>query len=168
MRINVSDIIKTEGAGIDVDFCDDLPELREFDTSVEYKPSFEFKGRIINLGGQLKLSGKLHFEFGANCLRCLNRVDTATDIEVEESFVEVSKVDETDEADAYTFEGYSVDIDKPLMDNIILALPMKIICSEDCKGLCITCGTNLNLKNCNCDESKIVDPRMDILKDYFK
>lgn len=165
MKINVSDIIKSEGAGLDVHFCDDLLELREFDTSVEYKPSFEFEGRIVNLGGQLRLSGKLHFEFYASCLRCLKRVDTSIDIEMEESFVEVSKADE---ADVYTFEGYTVDIDKPLMDNIILALPMKIICSEDCKGLCITCGTNLNLKNCNCDESKIVDPRMDILKDYFK
>jgi uncharacterized protein len=165
MKINVSDIIKTEGAGLDVHFCDDLLELREFDTSVEYKPSFEFTGRITNLGGQLKLSGKLHFEFSANCLRCLERVETIKDIEVEESFVEVSKANE---ADAYTFEGNAVDIDKPLMDNIILALPMKIICSEDCKGLCESCGTNLNFENCNCDESKIVDPRMEILKDYFK
>jgi uncharacterized protein len=165
MRISVSDIIKTEGSGIDVNFFDDLPELREFDTSVEFKPSFEFTGRIVNLGGLLKLSGKLHFEFSANCLRCLKRVEMTTDIEVEESFVEISK---PHEEDAYTFEGNAVDIDKPLMDNIILAMPMTIICSEDCKGLCRSCGTNLNLKNCNCDESKIVDPRMEILKDYFK
>lgn len=165
MRVNVSDIIKTEGAGIDVNFSDNLPGVREYDTSVEFKPSFEFTGRIVNLGGLLKLSGGLHFEFSANCLRCLKQVDTVSDIKVEESFVEVSK---SDDVDAYTFEGNVVDIDKPLMDNIILALPMKIICSEDCKGLCKTCGTNLNIKNCNCDEREIVDPRMEILKDYFK
>lgn len=165
MRINVSEIVKSEGAGIDVHFCDNLPELREFDTSVEYKPSFEFTGRIVNLGGLLKLSGKLHYEYYANCLRCLERVETARDIEVEESFVEVSK---SDDEDAYTFEENAVDIDKPLMDNIILDMPMRIVCSEDCKGLCGSCGTNLNLKDCNCDESKIVDPRMEILKDYFK
>ena len=165
MRINVSDIVKIEGEGIDVNFHDDLPELRELDTSVEFKPSFEFTGRIVNLGGLLRLSGKLHFEFSANCLRCLESVTTPKDIEVEENFVEISK---SDKEDAYTFEGNAVDIDKPLMDNILLAMPMTIICSEDCKGLCKTCGTNLNLKNCNCDESKIVDPRMEILKDYFK
>jgi len=165
MSINVSDIVKTEGAGVNVNFCDDLPELREFDTSVEFKPSFKFTGRIVNLGGLLKLSGELHFEFSANCLRCLERVETAVDIEVEENFVRVLK---SEESDAYTFEGYAVDIDKPLMDNIILAMPMTIICSEDCKGLCSLCGTNLNLKTCNCDKSKIVDPRMGILKDYFK
>ena len=165
MRVNVSDIIKTEGAGIDINFCDDLPELRKYDTSVEFKPSFEFTGRIVNLGGLLKLSGELHFEFSANCLRCLRPVETVAHIEVNESFVEVSKVDEVD---AYVFEGNVVDIDKPLMDNVILALPMKILCSEDCKGLCKTCGTNLNIKNCDCDEREIVDPRMEILKDYFK
>ncbi len=165
MRVNVSDIIKTEGAGIDVVYNGDLPELQEFDTSVEFKPSFDFTGRIVNLGGLLKLSGNLHFEFSANCLRCLKQVDTVSDINIEESFVEVSK---SDDVEAYTFEGNVVDIDKPLMDNIVLALPMKIICSEDCKGLCKTCGTNLNIKNCNCDEREIVDPRMEILKDYFK
>ncbi|OPX44242.1 hypothetical protein CLHUN_17960 [Ruminiclostridium hungatei] len=165
MRVNVSDIVKTEGAGLDVDFLGDLPELREYDTSVEFKPSFKFAGRIVNLGGLLKLSGDLHFEFNANCLRCLKQVDTVSDIQVEENFVEVSK---SDDVDAYTFEGNVVDIDKPLIDNIILALPMKTICSDDCKGLCRVCGTDLNLKNCNCDEREIVDPRMEILKDYFK
>jgi len=164
MRVNVSDIVKTEGAGVDVVFCDNLPGLREFDTSVEFRPPFKFTGRIVNLGGLLKLSGELHFEFSANCLRCLTRVDTVMDILVQESFVEIPESDD----DAYTYEGNVVDIDKPLMDNIILALPMKVICSEDCKGLCKTCGTNLNLKNCNCDEHKIVDSRMEILKDYFK
>ncbi len=165
MRVNVSDIVKTEGEGVDVDFFGDLPGLQEYDTPVEFKPSFKFTGRIVNLGGLLKLSGSLHFEFSANCLRCLTPVETAADIKVEESFVEASK---SEDVDAYTFEGNVVDIDKPLMDNIILALPMKILCSEDCKGLCKTCGTNLNIKNCNCDEHEIVDPRMEILKDYFK
>lgn len=165
MKVNVSEIIKTEGEGIDVAFRDDLPELHEFDTSVKFKSPFEFTGRIVNLGGLLKLSGKLHFEFSANCLRCLKGVETAKDIEVDDTFVEVSKADEDD---AYTFEGFYVDIDKPLMDNIILALPMKTLCSEDCKGLCKKCGTNLNIKNCNCDEREIVDPRMEKLKDYFK
>lgn len=165
MKINVSEIVKTEGAGIDVSFCDDLPALQEFETSVEFKPPFKFTGRIVNLGGLLKLSGELHFEFNANCLRCLKPIEMARDVEVKESFVEVLK---SDEDDAYTFEGNAVDVDKPLMDNIILNLPMAVICSEDCKGLCKSCGTNLNLKSCSCDESKIVDPRMEILKDYFK
>ena len=165
MKINVSDIVKTEGAGIDVTFCDDLPELQKLDTSVEFKPPFKFTGSIINLGGLLKLSGELHFEYSANCLRCLDCVEMTADVDVEENFIEIS---ESNDDEAYTFEGYVVDIDKPLMDNIILALPMKVICKEDCKGLCKTCGTNLNLKNCNCDESEIVDPRMEILKDYFK
>lgn len=165
MKVNVSEIIKTEGEGIDIAFSDDLPELHEFDTSVNFKSPFEFAGRIVNLGGLLKLSGKLHFEFSANCLRCLKVVVTAKDIEVDETFVDISK---SNDDDAYTFEGFYVDIDKPLMDNILLALPMKTLCSEDCKGLCRKCGTNLNIQNCNCDENETVDPRMEKLKDYFK
>ncbi|PYG89715.1 uncharacterized protein LY28_00308 [Ruminiclostridium sufflavum DSM 19573] len=165
MRVNVSDIVKTEGAGIDVNYYGDLSGLREFDNSVDFKPSFKFTGRIVNLGGLLKLSGELHFEFVADCLRCLERIETVMDIEVKEVFVEVI---DSDEADAYIYEGNVVDIEKPLIDNILLAMPTKIICSDDCKGLCKHCGANLNFKNCNCDESKIVDSRMEILKDFFK
>ncbi len=165
MRVNVSDIVKTEGAGIDVDYFGDLPGLHEFDNTVEFKPSFKFTGRIINLGGLLKLSGELHFEFVADCLRCLERIETSMDIEVNEVFVVVFN---PDEVDAYIYEGNVVDIEKPLIDNIILALPTQFICSEDCKGLCKNCGANLNLKNCDCEESKIVDSRMEILKDFFK
>ena len=165
MRVNVSDIIKIEGAGIDIAFCDDLPGLKEFDVSVKFKPPFKFSGRIVNLGSLLKLSGVLHFEYSANCVRCLCNVDSSDDIELEESFVEAAS---SDDSDAYTFEGNVVDIDKPLIDNMILALPMTTICREDCKGLCKPCGNNLNIKNCNCQERGIVDPRMEILKDFFK
>jgi uncharacterized protein len=113
----------------------------------------------------LKLSGELHFEYSANCLRCLSNIDLSDDIAIEESFVEAAS---SEDSDAYTFEGNVVDIDKPLMDSMILALPMTTICREDCKGLCKTCGNNLNIKTCNCEERKIVDPRMEILKDFFK
>lgn len=165
MRVNVSDIVKVEGAGIDIQFCDDLPGLQELYTSATFYPPFKFTGRIVNLGGLLKLSGMLHFEYSGNCLRCLKSIKDSLEVTIEENFVEAV---DSEDSDAYTFEGNVVDIDRPLIDNIILAIPMTLLCSEDCKGLCKNCGNNLNIKNCNCDEREIVDPRMEILKDFFK
>jgi uncharacterized protein len=51
-----------------------------------------------------------------------------------------------------------IDLDKDIRDYAILAVPMKKLCSEDCKGLCPKCGNNLNDGPCNCTEA-VIDPR---------
>lgn len=51
-----------------------------------------------------------------------------------------------------------IDLDKDIRDYAVLAVPMKNLCSEDCKGLCPKCGKNLNEGPCNCNEEEI-DPR---------
>jgi uncharacterized protein len=56
-----------------------------------------------------------------------------------------------------------IELDKDIRDFAILAVPMKKLCSEDCKGLCSKCGKNLNKGPCNCHE-EIFDPRWEPLK----
>lgn len=58
------------------------------------------------------------------------------------------------------------DITDPVRQAILLELPMKPLCKEDCKGLCSTCGANLNDGACKCKNDK-TDPRWDKLKDIF-
>jgi len=56
-----------------------------------------------------------------------------------------------------------VDLRELVREQILLLLPMKPLCSEDCRGLCPRCGVNLNLKQCKCN-SKRIDPRLEPLK----
>ena len=56
-----------------------------------------------------------------------------------------------------------IELDSDVRDFAILAVPMKRLCSENCKGLCPRCGENLNDGSCNCDE-KIIDPRWESLQ----
>lgn len=60
----------------------------------------------------------------------------------------------------------TIDITEIIENNIILALPVKRLCKEDCKGLCLRCGSNLNFTTCNCDKDN-TDPRLSKLKDLF-
>ncbi len=60
-----------------------------------------------------------------------------------------------------------IDMNKMVWEQIYLALPMKPLCKEDCRGLCSQCGTNLNLSKCNC-EKDLVDPRLATLKTLLK
>ena len=59
-------------------------------------------------------------------------------------------------------DGY-IDADEALTEQILLELPLKHLCKEDCKGLCPKCGTDLNKSTCNC-ETKEPDPRFDVLR----
>jgi uncharacterized protein len=60
------------------------------------------------------------------------------------------------------FTGKQLAIGDILHEQVLLALPMKPLCTVDCKGLCPTCGTNLNLKSCNCPKENF-NPNLEAL-----
>jgi uncharacterized protein len=66
-------------------------------------------------------------------------------------------------ADEELFDGKTIDLDPLVREQVLLALPMHAVCREDCKGLCGSCGQNLNEGQCDCARSQ-VDPRLATLK----
>lgn len=163
MRIDVSDIVKVDGAALDVEFDGVLEGVASAQEPFLFDKPVVFKGKLVNVGGVLKLEGKLKTGYLAKCYRCLKDIDAKMDIAVKEEFLD-GKTAAGDEV--YTYEGNFIEIDKVLKDNIILNLPMKQICSEECRGLCPQCGNDLNTGICSCREES-VDPRLDALKNFF-
>lgn len=72
---------------------------------------------------------------------------------------------ELDEVDAEPFDGKTIDLDPIVREQVLLALPVTVLCREDCKGLCPTCGQDLNEKDCGHSEKKEIDVRLAKLKD---
>lgn len=68
-----------------------------------------------------------------------------------------------DDTDEEVFDGKIIDLEPIVREQLLLALPMNVVCREDCSGLCTNCGQNLNEKQCGC-ETKFVDPRLAALK----
>jgi len=105
------------------------------------------------------------------CARCLGKFETELAGEVD--FVvcsqqEATRHREVDEEDYVCFEGNDlrVDIVVPVRQALVLSMPMKPLCSEDCRGLCPKCGANLNERTCDC-KNETPDPRWDGLKNLF-
>lgn len=73
---------------------------------------------------------------------------------------------ESHENDIYYYVGDDLDITRIVMDDIFLNLPIQMVCKTDCKGICATCGADLNESDCDCNMGK-VDPRFEVLKDFF-
>ena len=77
------------------------------------------------------------------------------------TYLELSPLEEKDYID-----GYNLDVDQLVHDEALLVWPERILCKEDCKGLCTTCGQNLNDGSCDCERTDL-DPRMAKILDIF-
>ena len=55
-----------------------------------------------------------------------------------------------EDPDQYVFEASSIDLTDAIRDALTLELPLRVLCKEDCKGLCPKCGVNLNTGSCSC------------------
>jgi uncharacterized protein len=118
------------------------------------------------LEGQIRVAGEIETKVELVCARCLEPVVD----EVHRSCVLVfsplpkgEKPEEArlkeDNAEIGFFEGEGLFLADVLREQVLLALPMKVICRSDCRGLCPNCGANLNHEECRC-ETHAADPRL--------
>ncbi len=104
------------------------------------------------------------------CSRCLEPlvvpVDAQFDLRYQPHSTNVGEgeleIEEDDLTTAF-YQNEEIDLEQLMREQFYLALPMKPLCSRDCKGLCPTCGTNLNRATCDCKRD-VTDPRLAVLK----
>jgi uncharacterized protein len=102
------------------------------------------------------------------CDRCLDEFYFNFDETVEQLYqLGHSDLDEDNEIIILPENTIELDITPTIQDVFLISRPLKLLCREDCKGLCANCGVNLNHKNCNC-QNKNADPRLEKLKVFLK
>ncbi len=113
------------------------------------------------------INGTVALEVMIPCARCLADVLTPIhfDIEKKLSFEEERLVDEEMEEPDYLL-GFELDVDKLVYAEILVNWPMRVLCKDDCKGICKVCGMNLNKGACSCQKTEL-DPRMAAIQDIF-
>lgn len=102
------------------------------------------------------------------CDRCLEDVKYDMNIKVNKEIdMNESENDKIELSDEQSYiSDNCLNIEKLIYNEILVKLPMKVLCSEDCKGICNRCGANLNSQTCNCDTTEL-DPRMSKIRDIF-
>lgn len=118
---------------------------------------------------ELMITGMADVTIEIPCDRCLKGVDVDFHLQIQKHVNLDADAEKTDqELDESNFiDGYNLDVDKLLYNEILIGWPMKILCSEDCKGICNVCGQNLNEGDCDCEDTSL-DPRMSVIRDLFK
>ena len=111
--------------------------------------SLALSGRILrHLGASLSflVEGELSVAIVSPCARCLEEACVSLSDVFCERFTEKA------EDESYQCDTHSIDLEHAIRDNILLGMPPKIICQEDCAGLCACCGANQNRENCGCED----------------
>lgn len=131
----------------------------------------EVKGTIKLDGHQVQVKGHIKAQAEVDCDRCLQSIVVPIDVDFDVSYVPVKEYvsDETPELNeedlnVSVFDEETIDIDGLVREQVLLAMPSRALCREDCKGLCPVCGINKNMQACQC-ESTEVDPRWAGLRD---
>ena len=120
------------------------------------------KDQVLHITGQCSVTAT------AACARCLTPVRVAIDLDFEHR-VDVMHLDEDeDESEMINCitEEKCLDVDRLVHNEILIHWPLRVLCKEDCKGICSQCGKNLNEGPCGCAEEP-KDPRMAAISDIF-
>ncbi|HEX8890833.1 MAG TPA: DUF177 domain-containing protein [Pyrinomonadaceae bacterium] len=125
----------------------------------------EVEGRVSRSGHEVRLQGKIKTTAEVDCDRCLKSVSIPVETEFDVTYVPADDYTSSDAAELQeedlslsVFDGETIDIDELVREQVLLALPNRALCGEDCKGLCPICGADRNVNPCDC-QSKEIDPR---------
>ena len=145
-------------------------ELDLADERVELADDVTVQATVRRKSGQIEVEGNLQTVVQVECDRCLKPVQLP--VKADFSLEYLSKTDyeagqvaelTEEEMEVSVFEGDAIDLDEIVREQILLFVPGRLLCIEDCKGICSTCGGDLNSAECGCATTES-DPRWAALK----
>lgn len=168
MKISIKNFLQNQDYKMEID-GEILENNTEYDTSelgLEYP--IKYNGIIFNLGNEILLDLFVNYKYNTLCDRCLKAMKAEEKSHLEAYFTIDSSVEATNEdAEYFELSDGEILIDDIVISQVITSMPIKNLCDEDCKGLCPTCGKDLNEGSCSCNSASNVDIRFEKLLNLF-
>ena len=155
--------LETKAAQVDGSLAPDDPIWEKGDS----RPAepIRITGRISSASeGRFYFTGRMEGRVQLACRLCLEEVDVEVDEDIHFLLAGIG-AEEADDPEVFLYDpnAISIDLRPAVRETWLLSVPQYVQCSEDCKGLCPNCGTNLNESSCNCSTTE-TDPRWDALR----
>ncbi len=163
MFIELEPIFNNIGERKNFDFTIDLSS-EEIDGIFPFKTPVMVAGVVKNASGIVTLEYEAKLVYDGFCDRCAEHIEKNFEFKFDHTLVLSLNNEEND--DLMLIEDFHFEMDPLAIEDIFLSLPTKILCSEECKGICTNCGKNLNHGVCDC--KKEVDPRLAILQQLLE
>ena len=165
MLLGLSKIIDCPGQSLPFSVSVDLSDLC-YGVSYPVSEPVLAQGTVRNTAGVLMMEGQVRTTIHGICDRCAGSFDREVTFPIDVVLVTELANEENEDEWVFPLEGDSADLDDIVRTVFVLNLDSKLLCKEDCKGLCPKCGKNLNDGPCNCQ--KELDPRFAALKQLLE
>ncbi len=166
MTVDVAPLLRGETKRMDIDYMLSPEQI----DGVSFSSDARVVGCITDSAGYMRLTLKAELEYNGECARCLAPVNGVFSLDflrtvVTEEMLTEEMQDELDD-EYVVLDGSELDVDLALREELLLSFPTRLLCSEDCEGLCPYCGKPRSEGDCGCT-GKELDPRLAVLKNFF-
>lgn len=148
MMLDIRNALKNPGQSYPLRAEISLPPMDVLSDEIAFE-GVVLKGEFVGAGESVKIIGVCRATVAAHCALCLDELRESIEADVAEVF---AKNPDASDPDQYPLSGYEIELDDIAKDALLLALPLRFLCKDDCLGLCPVCGQNLNHELCTCHE----------------
>ena len=161
MIVSVNEALRRVGEPFPFAWEGELPSETFGGDPVRFAGPGKISGAYVYDGKTFRVDADAEASYETTCARCNRPMVKTLSFSFTERFVR--SIYKTADDDLYPYEGEQLDLSEAFFDNLFLEMPMTVVCSESCKGLCPVCGANLNHGQCSCQTHKI-DARLSALE----
>ncbi len=160
MLLQLQSLFMGETGRLPVEHTIDFSQL-EFNGTTPFKQPVRVIGEVEQSAGVVTLKAKVMYRYEGNCDRCTGEIHRDEVLEIEHTLV--VSLNHEDNDSFVLIDNYQLPLDDLVEEDLLLSMPLKVLCKEDCRGLCLHCGQDLNQGTCGCRQES-VDPRLQVLK----
>ena len=161
MHLDIEDILKENGRCKSISY-EFLPnEINFVADDCKFEEPIILEAELTNINRIIRIKGRIGTEYSTFCARCLCPIKRKIAVAIDEDIDEAAA---SNEEESYTYTGKSISLDGIINDAILLRLPIRHLCRDDCKAICATCGMDLNNGDCSCEKT-VGNEYFDVLKD---
>lgn len=163
MLFELKSVFQNEGEEKQVNYKLDIADI-DIDGVFPFRTPIDVTATAKNRASLVSLTIRVCFSYSRSCDRCSTDFTREMDMLFEHKLAQTLVDDGND--DYIETPDFKLELDDIVISDILLSLPQKNLCKDDCKGLCQICGKNLNEGDCSCDKREI-DPRLEMLKQFM-
>lgn len=165
MVVDVAPLLRGEIRKLDIDYILSIGQI----DGVSFEDA-HVVGTLTDNSGYMRLKLQATLFYHGECARCLAPVDGVFSLDFERTVTTEGTIDEDRleelEDEYVVLDGHELSVDDALREELVLSFPTRLLCSEDCLGLCPKCGKPKREGECGC-QTKEIDPRLAVLANFF-
>ena len=152
MKLDITKGIQRKGVDVAFELEDAWGEDHWNGDTVAYVRPVSFSGTYMLADETVIVRGTARAVIESPCARCLKPTETEIEAELDEAFIRDTGEEREEDDDQYMYSGHVLELDEAVRTALLLELPSRILCKEDCLGLCDQCGADLNINACSCQK----------------